>query len=302
TQPTFISVPELTSPNPAANTKPWSFIRRWWGRKDVLDKFLHQTLHLPYRLRVAHDRRGQNEKATLIFWHGVAASSAVWDKTFDTISHDSTFDQARLVAIDLLGFGKSPAPDWSDYTIDDHLRALRQTVRRLHIKTPIILVGHSMGALLAVEYATAYPDNRIRALALVSPPLLQPGTNRDRLYRQLYDKILTAARVKKLDSVAGFFDKFTSFEADAAAKASSRRSMQRVVIDSRAFHQIKKLRLPIHIFHGSLDLLVSGANIKHFAEQKNITVHIAPSGHDVVGQKKQQLIKVLGKLIENVLI
>jgi len=270
----------------------------------MVDKFLHKTLRLPYRLYVAYDRRVPSEKVTLVFWHGIGATSKVWDwnKVIDIISNNSSFDQARLITFDLFGFGKSPAPDWSEFTVNDHLRALHCTLRKLHIKTPIILVGHSMGSLLAVEYATAYPKENISALALASPPFLQPSEGKimfDRLYRKVYDKLLTATQIKQLDKMANFFETFTSFELDTAGQESFRRSMQHVVLESHALSQIKKLRLPIYIFHGSLDFLVNGMNLKSLAKQKNIAIHTTPSGHDIVGLKRDEFIKVLAEIIQS---
>ncbi|MDR1969726.1 MAG: alpha/beta fold hydrolase [Candidatus Nomurabacteria bacterium] len=268
----------------------------------MLDKFFHETLRLPYRLHVAHDRHVSDEKVTLVFWHGIGATSKVWNwnKVIDTISNNHSFDHARLVTFDLLGFGKSPAPSWLDYTTDDHLRSLHHTLRKLRIKTPVILIGHSMGSLLAVEYVATYPKEKISALMLASPPFLQHAKSKtlfDRLYRKIYNKLLTAIQIQQLDTVVDSFEKFTSFEPDTANQEAFQRSIQHVVINSRAFDQMKKLRLPIHIFHGSLDFLVNGGNLKAFANQKNVVIHTTPSGHDIVGLKRNQLIETLAKLV-----
>ena len=260
---------------------------------------MHKTLGVPYRLHIAHDRRTQNEAVTLIFWHGIAASSTIWNKVFNALSENQAFDRARIITMDLLGFGESPAPDWSNYTTDDHLRSLHRTLRNLDIKTPVILVGHSMGSLLAVQYTTSHPKN-IVALALVSPPFLRPTESQilfDRLYRKAYNKLLREIKVKHLDQIASFFEGIGGLESDAVGQEAFRYSMQHVVLNGRAFTQLKRLRMPIHIFHGSLDFLVNGANVAYLSKRKNVTLHTAPTGHDIVGQKKQQLIETLEELI-----
>jgi pimeloyl-ACP methyl ester carboxylesterase len=265
----------------------------------MLDNFIHKILRIPYRLYIASDRRMQDEKITLIFWHGIGSSSATWTKAIAAMSDNPAFDQARLVAMDLFGFGKSPTPSWSDYTIDDNLKSLRRTLRSLHIKTPIILVGHSMGCLLAVEYATIYPKN-IKALALVSPPFLQPAEAKiifDRFYRKIYSKVLTAAQNKQLDQAASFFEKFTSFEADSVGRESLERAMKNVILGNRTFDRVQKLTLPIYMFHGAVDILVNGANLKILARRPNIFLNTTPVGHDLVRPKRDQLIKVLTELV-----
>jgi pimeloyl-ACP methyl ester carboxylesterase len=73
---------------------------------------------------------------------------------------------------DLLGFGRSPKPDGS-YTIGDHLAALRRTMIHLWVgDQPFVIVGHSLGSILAVEYASRYPAE-IAGLVLLSLPCYQ---------------------------------------------------------------------------------------------------------------------------------
>ena len=266
----------------------------------MLDKFIHQTLGLPYHLFVSHDRRVKNEVATIVFWHGIATTSRAWNKTIAKLSDDHVFDNVRIIAVDLLGFGKSPKPDWLDYTTNDYLRSLRRTLNKLHIKTPLILVGHSMGALLAVEYTTAYPGN-IVALALTSPPFLQPTESKalfDRLYRKIYDKLLTATQIKQLDLTAKMFEKLTYLESNETKSKSFELSMRNVIIASDAFSKINKLSLPIYIFHGTLDLLVNSSNYRPLAKKSNITIQNSVTYHEVIGPMEKQLIKTLTELVE----
>src|SRR6185312_10535389 len=50
----------------------------------------------------------------------------------------------RVLAIDLLGFGQSAADAAVDFSLDDHVRALTRTLKHLHVRGPVVLVGHSM--------------------------------------------------------------------------------------------------------------------------------------------------------------
>lgn len=78
----------------------------------------------------------------------------------------------RCVMPDLLGFGRSPKPEIA-YTVEDHLSALRRTLDRLSLtERPIIVIGHSLGAILAAEYAARYPAH-VRGLVLISLPSYQ---------------------------------------------------------------------------------------------------------------------------------
>jgi alpha-beta hydrolase superfamily lysophospholipase len=171
----------------------------------------------------------------------------------------------------------------------------------LNIKTPVIFVGHSMGSLLAVEYTTTYPNNNVTALALLSPPFLQPKESKilfDRLYRKIYHELLSAGEIKHLDMIADFFEGFASFEPNEIGHESFQRSLKNVVIGSRAFNKMKDIQLPTHIFHGSLDFLVNGSNIEFFSKQKNVKIHTASTGHNISASKRNQLIEVLEKLVK----
>lgn len=75
----------------------------------------------------------------------------------------------RVVTLDLLGFGRSPKPKL-DHTYEDHMTAIQHTLEHLGISQPSILLGHSMGALLALRYATTHPQDVSKVL-LFNPPL-----------------------------------------------------------------------------------------------------------------------------------
>lgn len=71
----------------------------------------------------------------------------------------------RTVLIDLLGFGESPKP-WIRYSVEHHVAALHAS---LVGERSVTLVGHSLGAALAIAYAARYPSV-VRRLVLISLP------------------------------------------------------------------------------------------------------------------------------------
>lgn len=92
--------------------------------------------------------------------HGLGGTTRYWTSVFDFSALDR-----QIELVDLLGFGDSPRP-WCVYTLDLHLQALAPLIER-HDK--VILVGHSMGANLALALATRFPE-KIAHLVLVSLP------------------------------------------------------------------------------------------------------------------------------------
>lgn len=71
----------------------------------------------------------------------------------------------RTTLVDLLGFGQSPRP-WIRYSVERHVAALHASLAG---ERCITLVGHSLGAALALAYAARHPSV-VRRLVLISLP------------------------------------------------------------------------------------------------------------------------------------
>src|SRR5262245_28183076 len=104
------------------------------------------------------ERRGSVVPALLV--HGAGASSAIWMMALARL--------ARLtqgVAVDLPGHGPSPQPGAGQpVSIARYRDVVGMLAAGLGLG-PSVLVGHSMGALVAIEAALAWPD-KVRGLVL----------------------------------------------------------------------------------------------------------------------------------------
>ena len=96
----------------------------------------------------------------IVFLPGLGATTRYWRQRVDTLraTHELTF-------VDLLGFGRSPRPDMT-YSVATHVEALDRSLRG---SDRFVLVGHSLGAAVALAYAAAHPE-RVDGLVLVSLP------------------------------------------------------------------------------------------------------------------------------------
>src|SRR4029450_6998185 len=112
------------------------------------DFLWHKLLRRPYQLAVRDSGQGE----VVVMLHGLAASGATWQKVADLLG-----DSVRVIRPDLLGFGDSPRPDWTNYTVQDPARAVIATLKKRGVKKPVTIVGHSMGCLIAAHIATKYP-------------------------------------------------------------------------------------------------------------------------------------------------
>jgi pimeloyl-ACP methyl ester carboxylesterase len=102
----------------------------------------------------------------VVFLHGMASSHRYWAQIVNKL------DGYETITLDLLGFGHSPMPKDSDYTYGEHIEAIVKSLKNLDLKQPIILVGHSMGALIALRLAANKKLN-IKKLVLVGLPIFK---------------------------------------------------------------------------------------------------------------------------------
>lgn len=107
------------------------------------------------------DYGGNGPAAVLV--HGLGGSAENWAAVGPRLS-----DHARVVALDLAGFGKTP-PGARGATVEANADLVLSVVDHLDLG-PVTLVGNSMGGLISILAATSRPD-RVQGLVLVNPAL-----------------------------------------------------------------------------------------------------------------------------------
>jgi pimeloyl-ACP methyl ester carboxylesterase len=112
--------------------------------------------------RIHYAERGEPrpQHRPVLLIHGAGASSAIWMMVMARLARFT-----RAVAIDLPGHGPSPAwPGTEPPTLTDYRDAAGELAAMVGLG-PSVVVGHSMGALVAIEAALAWPD-KVTALVL----------------------------------------------------------------------------------------------------------------------------------------
>ncbi|KAL6568938.1 hypothetical protein OROHE_003679 [Orobanche hederae] len=109
-----------------------------------------------------------NVREDVLFIHGFISSSAFWTETLYPNFSKSAKVKYRLHAVDLLGFGRSPKPTDSLYTLREHLEMIERSVIEPYKVKSFHIVAHSLGCILALALAVKHPAS-IRSLTLIAP-------------------------------------------------------------------------------------------------------------------------------------
>jgi len=107
------------------------------------------------------DLRPEEVEQTILLVHGYAGCAETWEYQINYFARDY-----RVVVPDLRGHGQSDAPH-TDYTMDELIADLHLIVEQLNLPDRFVLVGHSFGGSICVEYANVYPE-RLEKLILVA--------------------------------------------------------------------------------------------------------------------------------------
>lgn len=122
-------------------------------------KTQNQELSMAYM-----DVRPQKENGkTVVLLHGKNFNGAYWKQTIRELSAEGY----RVIVPDQIGFGKSSKPNSYQFTFQQLAVNTRAILDTLKVKK-ILLLGHSMGGMLATRFTLMYPE-MVEKLILENP-------------------------------------------------------------------------------------------------------------------------------------
>jgi pimeloyl-ACP methyl ester carboxylesterase len=96
---------------------------------------------------------------TVVFLHGFCLSRTSWARQIDYLLRRYG-DSIRIIAYDHRGHGGSSAAPMDTYRIDRLAADLDEVLTALNVTAPLTLVGHSMGAMVALAYLSRRAGER----------------------------------------------------------------------------------------------------------------------------------------------
>jgi long-chain acyl-CoA synthetase len=107
------------------------------------------------------DMQPEGVDQTIVFIHGYGGCAETWESQINYF-----VKKYRVVVPDLRGHGQSDAP-YTQYTMDEMIADIDAIADTLGLPERFVLVGHSFGGSMCVEYANARPE-RLAKLVLIA--------------------------------------------------------------------------------------------------------------------------------------
>ena len=235
--------------------------------------------YLSYRQgQIAYRETGTGH--TLFFLHGMNGNSKSWENLFYSLS--SSF---RVVAWDAPSFGGS---DVFGDNIEEYKNAAKALIETLKLKK-IILIGHSMGGLIASQLAY---DNDVSVSGLIlssthlgfgckkGEPLMERYANRLKTFSTKLSDIDYAMERAKRNTPEGTSASVIKFLANVALdiRKESIRDGGRMSQEADNTNICKDLKVPVLILSGGKDTVIS-------TEMHASLIAALPRAHKVVFPK-----------------
>ena len=262
----------------------------------MLSQIIYKVLKVPntMHIEIATPKRF---KATIIFLHGIGVSNQMWQKIETNFAQDH-----QIIKVDLLGFGQSPTKTWLKYDLADQARSLFLTLlknNKVFTLKPVIVVGHSLGALIAVEFASRH-RLLVKQLVLVSPPIyLHQNNPKEKILISAYNRIINNRHL--LSSVFRLGKTFYNYTSNMSpdSRYAFTKSLQTAIIQQNIFTKLAKIRIPTQIVYGVLDPLIVIDNFKHLPQiNPRISLASTIAFHDVKGLLVSKVIRCLKNILQ----
>ena len=136
---------------------------------------------------------GSPEKPTILALHG-------WLDNANSFAPLATFlPDFHVIALEFAGHGKSDhrSPD-AHYHLVDNVQDLHQVIERLAL-SPVVLLGHSMGGIVASMYAASFPEmvSKLVIMESFGPLTMEADSSHEQLKKSIASRIAMESKTVK---------------------------------------------------------------------------------------------------------
>lgn len=209
---------------------------------------------------------------TTVLLHGKNFCGATWEATIAILAQAGY----RVIVPDQIGFCASTKPDGYQFSFDQLAANTRALLTSLGIERAIIL-GHSMGGMLAARYVLSYPQS-VERLVMVNPLGLEDWQAEGVPYATI-DQLYQSELKTSFDSIKAYqlrfyyngqwkpeYDRWVSMAAGMYAGpgkdivARNQAQTSDMIFTQPVVHEFGRMSVPTLLMIGGKDRTAPGAN------------------------------------------
>ncbi|HHT86423.1 MAG TPA: alpha/beta fold hydrolase [Clostridiales bacterium] len=207
----------------------------------------------------------------IVFVHGIQGSPWQFNYLIDALDNKYSVENLLLPGHGYTAkeFSQTSMQEWQSY-VDKRIQRLEKEYAN------IVIVGHSMGGLLAVQSALSFPD-KIKGLFLLALPLVV-----NMRYRFIRNSLIIGFSNRNDDEVIAAARKANSISTKSAFEylACTPRYIELLKKSYTTRKLLIKLSVPVTIIQSSDDEIVSNRSLQYVKPYSNIKALIVEdSGH-----------------------
>jgi pimeloyl-ACP methyl ester carboxylesterase len=259
-------------------------------------KQIEGTDSMPYvqveDLSIYYEIEGNGEPLFLL--HGMSNNSQSWREQIQMLKNHYT-----VIAWDAPGYGKSSNPNIEFRNFKQFARVLNGMLEQLNLEK-IYLLGHSMGAAIAIDFCTLYP-HKIKKLILADPTrgaaALDSNVNEQKLKDRLFSignldpEEIADKRIKALLSPYASKEVYQRVkEIMVQVRPAGYRSVAYSLYDLNQMDVLPSIDVPVLVMCGELDSVTPVKEAAAIHDQlKNSQLVIIPKGGHLCYQENPEV-------------
>lgn len=240
--------------------------------------------------KLINTKTENQQKTFIIFLHEGLGSVEQWFGFDEQVCRELDLPG---MAYDRNGFGKSS--ELKQQRTEDYLytdaELLNNLLKKLEIKTPIIIFGHSDGGTLGLLYSALYPQNVCAVISEAHHVIIEEITikgMKDAIYAYKNQKLKLA------------LEKFHPNKVDSMFWAWANMGLHSDALNFSLVDELKKITAPVFAFQGENDQYGSAKQLLLIDENcQNATILLIKNcGHNAHREKTELVLSEIKKFLE----